>query len=594
MSFVYKKERDVISAVDFFQLEGRKIDMNTLKATYRALSKVYHPDMGGSHEKMVLLNKYYELLSSKIKNGAGFTIDAMGSKVERDEAEQIRKELIKSYIYDTFEERFDIEKYLDHFEKIFGKKFEYNINIGVFGADRVSVNIAFSDPNRDHLFRVVSSFDVNENKHVMIGASAQNEQEAYSRFQGVDNFMINTEATVGGKATKMTKERYQHVDADTVYKNPEKTFPSKKLIAGMKKILTNNYAKSDYLNTLHNKFAMREIGSGIFAVDMGKMTIQMNRTTITFGGVGGIRIKQYSFVQAMLRDVNKDGKTVVLGTKSLMGSLYESENRNEFKIMIRGLENINKNFSEDKFVFENIQKHIYNIVRMQKIASFVAKSIPCGEQSPEKNIDFLKYFDLEKIGEKDVCKNKSREKMVFIKINDFINLSKGIDDVDGPAFYEPEEDIKIKRIVDSIKCGEKFVNIPEIGVNTSCDDGVARVDSHEGRHRAMVLAALGCEYMPVMIQTSSIRFSEQMELSNYDYVEQWPEMIASEDNDFVDHFPIAREECQTPMVEKFIVKLHDMNGGKPFTYEQIAEFNKEPYELTSKKELGTTGIEINI
>lgn len=592
MSLVYKKERDIVLAVDFFKLEGKKIDAQALKTAYRALSKIHHPDVGGSHEQMVLLNKYYELLSSKIKNGAGFTIDAMSSRVERDEAEQIRKDLIKSYVYDTFEERFDIEKYLDHFEKIFGKKFEYNINIGVFGADRVSVNIAFSDPNRDHLFSVVSSFDVNENKHVMIGA--QNEQESYSRFQGVDNFMINTEATVGGKATKMTKERYQHVDADTVYKNPEKTFPSKKLIAGMKKILTNSYAKSDYLNTLHNKFAMREIGSGVFAVDMGKMTIQLNRTTMTFGGIGGIRIKQYSFVQAALRDVNKDGKKVLLGTKSLMGSIYESENRNEFKIMIRGLENINKNFSENKFVFENIQKHIYNIVRMQKIANFVAKSIPCGEQPPEKNIDFLKYFDLDKIKEKDVCKNKSREKMVFMKINDFINLSKGIDDVDGPAFYEPEEDIKIKSILESIKSGERIVNVPELGVNTSCDDGVARVESHEGRHRAMILAALGCEYMPVMIQTSSIRFSEQLEPDNYDYIEQWPNMMASEDNDFVDNFPVSREQCQTPMIDKFIEKLHEMNGGEPFTHEQVVKLNKEPYEFAISQVADKNGLDMGM
>lgn len=592
MSLVYKKERDVVLAVKFFQLEGRKIDVSALKTAYRALSKIHHPDMGGSHEQMVLLNKYYELLSSKVKNGAGFTLDAMSDKAERDAAEKIKNEMMKSYAYDVFDERFDVEKYLDHFEKIFGKKFEYRINMSVFSVNRVSVNISFTDPQRDHVFRIVSNFDVNENKHLMIGA--QGEQASYDRFQGVDNFMINTEATVGGKATKMTKERYQHVDADTVFQNPEKTFPSKKLIAGMKKILTNSYAKSDYLNTLCNKFSVAEIQKGIFAVGMGRLTLQMNRNTMTFGGVGGVRIKEYSFVQAMLRDVNENGKLVIVDKKGLMGSVYESENRNEFKIMIRGLENIDKNFSENKFVFENIQKHIYNIVRMQKIASFVAESIPCGEQPPEKNIDFLKYFDLDKINEKDVCKNKSREKMVFMKINDFINMSKGIDDGNGPTFYEPEEDIKIKSILESIKNGEKLINVPELGVNTSCDDGVARVEAHEGRHRAMVLAALGCEYMPVMIQTSSIRFSEQLEPDNYDYIAQWPDMMASEDNDFVDNFPVSREECQAPMLDKFIEKLHEINGGKPFTHEQLLKFNKEPYEFTNSQVVDKSGLDMGL
>lgn len=592
MSLVYKKERDVVLAVKFFQLEGRKIDVSALKTAYRTLSKIHHPDMGGSHEQMVLLNKYYELLSSKVKNGAGFTLDAMSDKAERDAAEKIKNEMMKSYAYDVFDERFDVEKYLDHFEKIFGKKFEYRINMSVFSVNRVSVNISFTDPQRDHVFRIVSAFDVNENKHVMIGA--QGEQAGYDRFQGVDNFMINTEATVGGKATKMTKERYQHVDADTVFQNPEKTFPSKKLIAGMKKILTNSYAKSDYLNTLCNKFSVAEIKKGIFAVGMGRLTLQMNRNTMTFGGVGGVRLKEYSFVQAITKDVNEKGKEVITNKKGVMGSVYESENRNEFKILIRGLENINKNFSENKFVFDNIQKYLYNIVRMQKIASFVAKSIQCGEQPPEKNIDFLKYFDLDKIKEKDVCKNKSREKMVFMKINDFINMSKGIDDGNGPAFYDPEEDIKIKNILESIKNGERLVNVPELGVNTSCDDGVARVASHEGRHRAMILAALGCEYMPVMIQTSSIRFSEQMEPDNYDYIEQWPDMMASEDNDFVDNFPVSREECQTRMIDKFIEKLHEMNGGKPFTNEQVVEFNKEPYEFTKSQVADKDGLDMGL
>lgn len=72
----YNRENDVISAINFFQLNNKKVDINTLKSCYRALSKVHHPDLGGSHENMVLLNKYYEILVSKIKNGAGFSIDS--------------------------------------------------------------------------------------------------------------------------------------------------------------------------------------------------------------------------------------------------------------------------------------------------------------------------------------------------------------------------------------------------------------------------------------------------------------------------------------------------------------------------------------
>ncbi|MGN5048574.1 hypothetical protein ACTG16_22000 [Aeromonas sp. 23P] len=215
----YSKENDVISAINFFQLSNKRVDINVLKGCYRALSKIHHPDLGGSHENMVLLNKYYELLASKIKNGAGFIIDSVSSKEDRDAASALKNEMIKRYAYETFESEFDVEKYLTHFEKFFGERFEYSISVSSFGAGKVFVNIKFNDPSMDNSFRIDTSFTVEEDNTIKIGGNQVN-PASYESFKGIGNIMMSTSVLLNGKTTKMTRDRYQHVDAQEVFKNP--------------------------------------------------------------------------------------------------------------------------------------------------------------------------------------------------------------------------------------------------------------------------------------------------------------------------------------------------------------------------------------
>ena len=53
-------------------------DLADLKAQYRKLAMKFHPDLGGSHEAMQLLNDEYKFLTAKILSGGTF------SQSERD------------------------------------------------------------------------------------------------------------------------------------------------------------------------------------------------------------------------------------------------------------------------------------------------------------------------------------------------------------------------------------------------------------------------------------------------------------------------------------------------------------------------------
>ena len=68
----YSKIRTVSKFVDYYTLLDIPVDASQreVRSAYLKLAKEQHPDKGGSHEVMQLLNKGYETLSSPIKRAA--------------------------------------------------------------------------------------------------------------------------------------------------------------------------------------------------------------------------------------------------------------------------------------------------------------------------------------------------------------------------------------------------------------------------------------------------------------------------------------------------------------------------------------------
>ena len=43
---------------------AREADLESIKNSYRKMCKINHPDQGGDHEKMKIINEAYEVLSN--------------------------------------------------------------------------------------------------------------------------------------------------------------------------------------------------------------------------------------------------------------------------------------------------------------------------------------------------------------------------------------------------------------------------------------------------------------------------------------------------------------------------------------------------
>jgi hypothetical protein len=146
----------------------------------------------------------------------------------------------------------------------------------------------------------------------------------------------------------------------------------------------------------------------------------------------------------------------------------------------------------------------------------------------------VNLFNKAKLDRLKVPEYKSREKLIEMPIRDFLALAdKGFDEQ------------KAKNVKAVLASGKQFDDIPFLGVDRN-----GRVDSHEGRHRAMALLEQGYETMPVRIKHSDIRWSEQSDPKRFDYVKDWPIFLQAQSEasnpNFKIPFPILREYANAP------------------------------------------------
>ena len=121
---------------------------------------------------------------------------------------------------------------------------------------------------------------------------------------------------------------------------------------------------------------------------------------------------------------------------------------------------------------------------------------------------------------------KSREALTLMNIDEFLNLAqKG---------YAPDK-------FDALRDVEKFDEVPFLSMRyKDGSDGVAHVTGHEGRHRAMTLKERGETHIPVRIR-GDIRWDQQ-DAPNFDYIEDWPTLLASQNEGVTTPFPFKRGE----------------------------------------------------
>lgn len=143
-------------------------------------------------------------------------------------------------------------------------------------------------------------------------------------------------------------------------------------------------------------------------------------------------------------------------------------------------------------------------------------------------------FDPAEIENMRVPKYKSREKLISMKITDFLTMA-----ADG---LDPEKESGINELVAS---SQKFSDLPYLSGENNGD--VVKITGHEGRHRARKLLEMGYKYMPVVLkinpgEAASIRWDQQAEPNRFDYLKQWPTTLEGERGDTMP-FPVTREQA---------------------------------------------------
>ena len=147
-------------------------------------------------------------------------------------------------------------------------------------------------------------------------------------------------------------------------------------------------------------------------------------------------------------------------------------------------------------------------------------------------------FDQKKIDEAREPGYKSREKLIEMRIDDFLALAKYTDP--NSAYSKGKLADAKKRLAE----GTPYTSLPYL----STEDG--QVTGHEGRHRARALKEAGYETMPVILIDRGIRWSEQLDSSRFDYIEEWPTKLQAEPDaanpKFTIPFPVPREQAMQP------------------------------------------------
>lgn len=151
-------------------------------------------------------------------------------------------------------------------------------------------------------------------------------------------------------------------------------------------------------------------------------------------------------------------------------------------------------------------------------------------------------FHRDRLQEHAEIEYKSRDKLIEMKIDDFLALCK-----------EGRSEGKLCDARSVIRQGESLHDIPYLHIARSEQSlNELIVDGHEGRHRAMALAEMGFKTMPVILRAAHIRWSEQNDPQRWDYLEQWPASIAAEpgarDEQFRIPMPVSREQAKQPYV----------------------------------------------
>lgn len=132
---------------------------------------------------------------------------------------------------------------------------------------------------------------------------------------------------------------------------------------------------------------------------------------------------------------------------------------------------------------------------------------------------------------------RSREMILYMHPQTFLKLADPIQEKERSGSQKKTDGVK-----SVLTSGEKFDTLPYMRVDRS-RGGIAKVVSHDGRHRAMALNEIGVDSIPVRFESENIRWGSQT-VGSPDWVDEWPEFIEAQQGSFKVKFPVEREDIE--------------------------------------------------
>lgn len=269
--FLQESRMSYPEALALFGLNAAEAsDKEFLKKKYRELATRHHPDRGGDLIMMQRVNAAYDILAKGTSS-----LGAVFKDPEWQKERELQVNSTRAVVKKTFEDIINIQKYVKHFESIFGENFTAIPDFGGrLGYASLDYKVEFSTSDR----LKVLEFDLYINFNDMIGKLYTN-QEQFDLTVMTEVYIV-----INRKRVKLSQARYNFKQSLKAFSDPETIFPKSKLLQQIEKTQGKKLTKKDVIGTFSKelKASIAESGGQVYAtVKFGEdLTIQFIRTVL--------------------------------------------------------------------------------------------------------------------------------------------------------------------------------------------------------------------------------------------------------------------------------------------------------------------------
>jgi curved DNA-binding protein CbpA len=233
----YKVKMTVAEALKTFELSDIP-EKSELKIQYRNLSKKYHPDVGGSVEKMALVNEAYEVLSNTSTEGTTENFNAR--RKEREEKSKQEYQMMQEY----FDRTFNFENLQTLLEGIIGEKLSGEVEhqqSSYYTSFGFNAEIKLFTEDKTKYFVLTYNIRTIYQEATGLGNDSLNTDDL------MFNININTSILYNNKSVKLASRTYKTNVGSKTLEDFSSLFPAEKIQKALMRSKKKLFRKADML-----------------------------------------------------------------------------------------------------------------------------------------------------------------------------------------------------------------------------------------------------------------------------------------------------------------------------------------------------------